>query len=379
MIRAINPTGNPFGYNDTAGVWLVDSARFSAMLGYLGGASAFSHRALSRVTSSELWQAERHGDVAVVNVSGILTKYPSLFGGSAATDVSDMVREAAADPSIRGILLRVDSIGGSEAGIHTLADDVAEADKKKPVFAYCEDACVGSACWVASQARRVFANRTASVGGIGSYAVVHDTSEAAAKAGVVVHVIKAGEFKGAGEPGTVVTDKQLAMWQKRVDAIEAIFVADVARGRHLPLAKAKELATGDVWIGEKAKAVGLIDGVQSFDATLAQLQSLASPQQTTQTTASAPGVAPVRSQSVSQSPPVTPTVRQNNSVQTKGPTMPSATEVWHQAVRSKMNQGMSESAATAAVSRAHPDLRRAFVEEHNAAARAREGEHYGRK
>lgn len=376
MIRAINPSGNPFGYNDTAGLWLVDTMRFSAMVAALGGADIFSLNRPGRGQSQvSLWQAERRGALAIVNVSGVLTKFPSLLGGSATTDICDMVREAADDPSIRGILLKIDSIGGSEAGIKTLADEIVEADKKKPVYAYLEDSCVGSAFWIASQARKVYANPTAVIGSIGSYAVAYDSSEAAKKAGVVVHVIKAGEFKGAGTPGTVVTDKQLSMWQTRVDAIEAVFVADIARGRHLTAAKAKELATGDVWIGEKAKAVGLIDGVQSFDATLAELQALVSSETAKQTKASAPGVSPVRSEIKAA---VTPTVRPTIPVEKKEPPMPTATELWNQAIHAKMTQGKSREAATAELSRENPGLRERWVAEFNTTARAEENHRLGR-
>jgi ClpP class serine protease len=99
---------------------------------------------------------------------------------------------------------------GSYPGRTNWQADVREANKKKPVTAYIEDLGASAAYWVASQAGKIYSNEPGFVGSIGTYLVVEDWSGAAEGAWASkVHVVKAGEFKGAGYPGTPVTDAQL--------------------------------------------------------------------------------------------------------------------------------------------------------------------------
>src|SRR5690606_31819803 len=129
---------------------------------------------------------------------GAMTKQGSSFGGASTVRTRRAIRSAAADKSVSAIMLLIDSPGGSVSGTSDLADDVANAKKKKPVYAYIEDTCCSAAYWVASQCSAIYANPTAIVGSIGTYMVVADYSRMAENAGVKVHCISTGKYKGAG-------------------------------------------------------------------------------------------------------------------------------------------------------------------------------------
>ena len=159
------------------------------------------------------------------------------------------------------------------AGTQDLAGDVAQAAGKKRLWAYIEDSAVGMAYWVASQAEKVFCNPTAIVGGIGTFDVLRDSSRRAENKGIVVHVIRAGKFKGAGTKGTVVTDEQLAQRQGLVDTLNEHFLAGVARGRKMSPGKVQSLADGRIHVGAAAVSLGLVDGVKTFDQVLQEISS----------------------------------------------------------------------------------------------------------
>jgi ClpP class serine protease len=91
---------------------------------------------------------------------------------------------------------------------------------------------------------------------------------AASKEGYKVHVVRAGQFKGAGVPGTEVTADQLADYQREINALNEQFLAGVARGREMSIDDIRKLATGQVWVGQEAVDCGLADGVGSFDQAL---------------------------------------------------------------------------------------------------------------
>jgi hypothetical protein len=118
----------------------------------------------------------------------------------------------------------------------------------------------------------------AMVGSIGVFMVAEDASSQADRLGIKVHVVRAGAFKGAGVPGTEITGEQLAEWQRNINVFYGHFVEAVATGRGLAADKVRdELADGRVYVGADALALKLVDGVQSFDDTLAQLQARVTP------------------------------------------------------------------------------------------------------
>lgn len=209
---------------------------------------------------------------AIISLSGPLMKLlSSLSGGTSTVVARRQIRAATNDDAVKAIALRIDSPGGTVSGTMDLADDVARAASVKPLAAYIEDMGASAAYWIASQAAKVFANAPAVVGSIGIYTVLVDESARAERKGVKVLVVRAGDFKGAGVPGTEISDEQLAETQKVVDALNSHFVQAVAKGRGISNKRASELADGRVHIGAAAQQVGLVDGIQTFDATLEQL------------------------------------------------------------------------------------------------------------
>jgi len=213
--------------------------------------------------------------VAVIEIVGVMQKYHTLFswlfGGASSLEIAATVRSAAADPNIGCIVLYIDSPGGSVAGTQDLAEAIFEARQVKPVIAYISDIGASAAYWVASQASEIYANATATVGSIGTYAAIADYSKLFESAGIKVHVIKAGEHKAAGVVGTEITEDQLAEWQRVVNSINSQFIQGVARGRKLPPDRVRGLADGRVHVGAEAQRLGLIDGITSFSNVLGQV------------------------------------------------------------------------------------------------------------
>jgi signal peptide peptidase SppA len=196
-----------------------------------------------------------------------------LFGGTSTVRTRQLLRAAAKDDDVKVILLHIDSPGGQVSGTAELADDVREAGIKKPVVAFIDDLGASAAYWVASQAGHIMVNKMGSVGSIGVFSAVQDSSQMAAAAGVKVHLITTGKYKGAGQPGVHISDAQLAEWQKQVDSIYDEFKSAVATGRALSDDAVSELADGRIFRAEEAKTLGLIDAVGSLDDLLVQLDT----------------------------------------------------------------------------------------------------------
>lgn len=204
------------------------------------------------------------GDIAIITIDDQITKGSSSFGGTSSVAIRKALRAAADDGEVRGIMLLIDSPGGTVSGTGDLADDVKATNKKKPVWAYVEDLAASAAYWIASQCQAIFANPTAMVGSIGTYAVLEDTTGMQDQMGVKLTVVSSGQYKGLGADGKV-TDKLIEDVQREIDAYNGHFLSAVAEGRGLTNKEVIAVADGRVWIADKAKELGLIDSVSSID------------------------------------------------------------------------------------------------------------------
>lgn len=209
------------------------------------------------------------GNVAIVQLSGVMVPYKTR-------QVSAALRAAAADSSVDTILLSIDSPGGTVSGTEQLAHDVAQVKGVKPVIASVDGIGASAAYWVASQANKIFTTgRNSLIGSLGTRMIVNDFSQFFAKHGIKAVPVDTGEFKSAGAFGTELTETQRADFQRVTDALNANFKMAVGSGRNLPEAAVNSLFTGQVWpakdVTGKADAtgLGLIDGIQPLDETLA--------------------------------------------------------------------------------------------------------------
>ena len=211
------------------------------------------------------------GRTAVIEVRGTLTRRPEWWsrhrGATSYQEVSSLIVAAESSPEVSEILLVIESPGGESDGLVELAAQVRGTRKR--VRAHIEALGASAAYWLASQADTVTASPHARVGSIGTYIPIWDTSARAEKAGIKVHVVRSGEHKGAGSFGDLVSVGQLSAFQETVDQITSGFVADVARGRGLPVEEVAALANGRVWLAERAVDLGLIDGVATRTQALA--------------------------------------------------------------------------------------------------------------
>ena len=256
--------------DETAGMQLFDHARRLDLAGHVAQTQN-AGRDIAAATVAD--QAADELTIAVIDIRGTMTKRGSSLSDAGSTVlIRREVRQAARDGAVDGIVLRIDSPGGTVSGTADLAAEVAEANRRKPVYAFAEDTTASAAYWVASQAEKIYANnRTAKVGSIGTLLYLYDLSGMAEKEGVRPVVIKTGDMKGVGVPGAAVSEQHEAYLQEIVDQTQAEFTAGVMAGRNMHSEQVAAVATGRVYNAGEAQRVGLIDGIESFDQTLALL------------------------------------------------------------------------------------------------------------
>jgi signal peptide peptidase SppA len=211
------------------------------------------------------------GRTALIPVEGVIgRKFDTCLYSSGVTSVDVLQRIVAAaseDPEVDGLLLAFDSPGGLATGVPECAAAIRAVRASKTVIAYADGLCCSAAYWLASQAHAVYATPSARVGSIGAYMAMLDSSRANEMAGLKVEMLASGPFKGAGYPGTALTDPQRAMLQANVDTVAAQFKAAVRDGRQQPIDDS--VMQGQDFNVTDAMAAGLIDSVCDFDTAVA--------------------------------------------------------------------------------------------------------------
>ena len=259
------------------GFWAMDSWRLEQALAILRAgrdlprASMEKHQELLAVAPGKPYQIAGQG-IAVIPIMGPLVKGGGKNGEVDSVAIRRQLQAAVQDKEIGGIMLVIDSPGGTVAGTDELARDVLAANAIKPVAAHIEDLGASAAYWIASQAGTLTANHTAEVGSIGTMAVVEDTSGLAKAEGIVVHVVSTGAYKGAFVPGTEITTEHIAYLQEQANALNAHFMTAVVKGRKVGFKKVESWADGRAWIASTALEMGLIDGVTRLEDAMIKLQ-----------------------------------------------------------------------------------------------------------
>ena len=220
--------------------------------------------------------ASRAGSVAVLPIYGPISRRANflsmLMGGTSVEAITAMLRPAVADESVGGIVLDVDSPGGTVDGIPELADEIHAARGTKTVVAVANTMAASAAYWLASQADELIVSPSAEVGSIGVFALHEDVSRALDSLGVTVTMIAAGKYKVEGNPFEPLGEEARAAIQGRVDDYYGQFVAAVARGRGVTAANVRAgYGEGRVVGANEAVRLGMADRVATMTDTLRRL------------------------------------------------------------------------------------------------------------
>ncbi len=196
--------------------------------------------------------------VGVVEVKGIITS---------SKDVIEQIRQFRDNPSIKAVVVRVDSPGGAVGPAQEIYREITKTKKTKKVVASMGTVAASGGYYIASAADSIFANPgtlTGSIGVIMSYTNLQELFE---KIGLSPVVIKSGKYKDIGSPTRPLKEDEKRILQQFADDIHQQFIDDVAKGRGMKVGDVRALADGRIYTGRKAMELGLVDSIGNlYDA-----------------------------------------------------------------------------------------------------------------
>ncbi|MHA3885038.1 signal peptide peptidase SppA [Stutzerimonas degradans] len=218
---------------------------------------------------SPAWQfgkdkAARESHTAVINVRGMIADEES----ASADNIVGALRAAFEDANTKGIVLRINSPGGSPVQSGYVYDEIRRLRGEYPaikVYAVIADLGASGAYYIASAADEIYADKSSLVGSIGVTAATFGFVEVMQKLGVERRVYTSGEHKAFLDPFQPQKPEETEFWREVLATTHRQFIDSVKRGRgdRLQVAEHPELFSGLVWSGEQALELGLIDGLGS--------------------------------------------------------------------------------------------------------------------
>ena len=207
--------------------------------------------------------------IAVVYAEG------AIVGGSGSIETigsdrfAEEFRELREDDSVKAIVLRVNSPGGSATASEVILREILLTKKEKPVIVSMGNVAASGGYWIAAGADQIFAEENTVTGSIGVFGLLSNIQEIANENGVTWDVVKTGEFADINTNVRPKTEAELAIYQKSVDKTYRLFLRKVSRYRNLPVEKVKEIARGRVWSGKDAVEIGLVDRLGGLENAIA--------------------------------------------------------------------------------------------------------------
>ncbi len=223
---------------------------------------------VSYLASKLISEVDFQDKIAVIKIDGQIGVSSKFLGDSGINPdtILNFIKKAKEDSSIKGVLIEINSPGGSVVGSKDIADAVKGIDK--PKVAFIRDIGASGAYWVASSADAIVSDPmsvTGSIGVLGSYLEFSGLLE---KYGVEYESITAGKYKDLGSPYKDLTSEERAILQNKLNKIYDYFVTEIANNRKLSKEKVLEIANGYIYLGTEAKEIGLVDYLGNKDLAI---------------------------------------------------------------------------------------------------------------
>jgi protease-4 len=206
--------------------------------------------------TSLLQKKSNKAHIGVITIEGAIME---------SKDAIEMLQNAEEDKQLQAIILRIDSPGGAVGPTQEIYEEIQRIDKIKPIYASFGSIAASGGYYIGAATRKIWANPGTLTGSIGVIMEFMDLSKLYEFAKVSPQTVKAGRYKDAGNPARSLTVEEKDMMDKLIAGVHKQFIGDIMKRRSkLIKGDINELAQGQIFSGESAMEVGLVDAMGSL-------------------------------------------------------------------------------------------------------------------
>ncbi len=214
------------------------------------------------------WYSKGEGSpgshTALIDISGVIAP-----GSLASADkIMAGMQAAFKDKNTKGVILRINSPGGSPVQAGYIYDEIKRLRAKHPeipLYAVVEDICASGGYYIAAAADKIYVDKASIIGSIGVLMDGFGFTGTMEKLGVERRLLAAGKNKGFLDPFSPIQDQQKAHAETMLDDIHQQFITVVRQGRGKRLKETPEMFSGLLWVGKKSIDLGLADALGSLE------------------------------------------------------------------------------------------------------------------
>jgi protease-4 len=208
--------------------------------------------------------------IAVMHLSGAIEDGKKAVPGSVVSGpIVKSIEELAQDDLVQGVVVRINSPGGSATASEAIRQALQALANKKPTVVSMGDVAASGGYWVACIGQPIYAERSTITGSIGVFTMKLSFGNLMRRVGLHVETIALDPAASAFSMERAWTEKDEKLFQPMVDQVYDRFLKLVQQSRSIPIAKLAGLAGGRVWSGAQAKENGLVDAIGGLDDCLA--------------------------------------------------------------------------------------------------------------
>ncbi len=213
--------------------------------------------------------------VAVVYAQGNIVNGEGVTNQIGGNRVARLLRDIRKDDTVKAVVLRVNSPGGSALASEIIEREVDLLNKTKPVVVSMGAYAASGGYWISAQANTIFAEPTTITGSIGVFGLIPNIKNLANSLGVNFDGVKTSPYANIYSISNPKNNKEISMLQKITNEIYTKFITKVSNGRKLTLDEVKNIAQGRVWSGQDAVDIGLVDRLGGLQDSIRHAAGLA--------------------------------------------------------------------------------------------------------
>lgn len=222
-------------------------------------------------------EIKKENNIAVIYMNGEIITRDIKDKGFAREDYispysfSKNFEKAIEDPKVNGIILRIDSPGGSAFASEIISNTIEKASEKKDIYVSMGAVAASGGYYIASNGQKIFVEEETITGSIGVVSLIPNFYDLSQKLGIGVSVVSRGKYAGIYDLTKETSPEEIELIRLKMDKIYMEFKSRVSKGRNLTMESVEEIAQGRIWIGEEAVETGLADGIGGLDYTIKRM------------------------------------------------------------------------------------------------------------
>lgn len=207
--------------------------------------------------------------IAVIVAEGSIMSGKSTDDVIGSTSINKMLEKVRNDESIKGVVLRINSPGGSALASDVMWREIELVKKSKPMIASMSDVAASGGYYMAMGCDTIVAQPNTITGSIGVFGLLFNTQKLLnEKVGITVDRVGTGKYSDLGSATRPMLSQEEQIIQKGVDDIYKVFTHKAARGRNMSVEALQNVASGRVWSGVEAKENGLVDVLGGLETAI---------------------------------------------------------------------------------------------------------------